>query len=115
MTDLPEMNVWYSKPLDVHVWSEHPKINQVVDTVYDSLTDDNQTLISGKSNNQGKASGRTHLKVVLVDLYVAWKTDPLFCIGVARGNDAYQVGSRYNALHISNKSNCPACCVEEYC
>ncbi|AGI67245.1 hypothetical protein OAN307_c15720 [Octadecabacter antarcticus 307] len=103
MTDLPEMDVWHSKPLDVHVWSEHPKINQVVNTVYDSLTDDNQTLISGKSNNQGKASGRTHLKVVLVDLYVAWKTDPLLCIGVARGNDAYKVGSRYNALHISNK------------
>ena len=101
MTDLPEMDVWHSKPFDVHVWSEHPKINQVVDTVYNSLTDENQTLISGKSNNQGKASGKIHLKVVLVDLYVAWMADPLLCIGVALGNDAYKVGSRYNALHIS--------------
>ena len=103
MTDLPEIDVWHSKPMDVHVWSEHPKINQVVDEVYESLTFDNQTLISGKSNNQGKASGRTHLKVVLVDLYVAWKTDPLLCIGVALGNDAHKVGSRYNALHISSR------------
>jgi hypothetical protein len=103
MTDLPEINVWHSKPLDVHVWSEHPEINKIVEQVYDSLSNDGRLQISGKSNNAGKASGKTILKVVLVDLYVAWKTDPLLCIGVARGNDAYNVNSRYNALHISSR------------
>lgn len=101
--DFPEINVWYSKTFDVHVWSEHPKLNQVVDSVFDSLTDEQKASFSSKSNNAGKASGKTHLKVVLIDLYVAWKTDPLLCIGVARGNDAYRVKSRYNALHISPK------------
>jgi hypothetical protein len=103
MIDLPEIDVWHSKPLDVHVWSDHPEINKVVDAVYDGLTDDGRLQISGKSNNAGKASGKAILKVVLVDLYVAWKTDPCLCIGVARGNDAYKVNSRYNALHISSR------------
>jgi hypothetical protein len=103
MTDLPEIDVWHSKPLDVHVWSEHPEINKIADAVYDSLSDEGCLQISGKSNNAGKASGKTILKVVLIDLYVAWKTDPLLCIGVARGNDAYNVKSRYNALHISSR------------
>ena len=103
MTDLGEIDVWHSKPLDVHVWSEHPEINMVVDAVYDSLSDDGRLQISGKSNNSGKASGKVMLKVVLVDLYVAWKTDPTLCIGVARGNDAYNVNSRYNALYISSR------------
>jgi len=102
-TDIPEIDVWYSKTFDVHVWSDHPKLNQVVDGVFDSLTDEQKSSFSSKSNNAGKASGKTHLKVVLIDLYVAWKTDPLLCIGVARGNDAYRVKSRYNALHISPK------------
>lgn len=103
MTDIGEIDVWHSKPLDVHVWSEHPEINMVVETIYDSLSDDNRLQISGKSNNSGKASGKVMLKVVLIDLYVAWKTDPTLCIGVAQGNDAYKVNSRYNALHISGR------------
>lgn len=103
MTDLPEIDVWHSKPLDVHVWSDHPEINGIVDQVYDGLGDDGRLQITGKSNNAGKASGRDMLKLVLIDLYVAWKTDPLLCIGVAQGNDAYKVNSRYNALHISGR------------
>jgi hypothetical protein len=70
MIDLPEIDVWHSKPLDVHVWSEHPEINKVVDAVYDGLTDDGRLQISGKSNNAGKASGKVILKLVLIDLYV---------------------------------------------
>lgn len=101
--DFPEIDVWYSKRLDVHTWSDHPEINKVVDTIFDSLTDDQRATFSSKSNNAGKATGRTHLKVIIVDLYVAWKTDPLLCIGVAQGNDAYKVNSRYNALHLSPK------------
>jgi len=103
MTDFPEIHVWHSKPLDVHVWSDHPEINRVVDQVYDGLSDDGRLQISGKSNNAGKASGKVLLKVLLVDLYVAWKTDPILCIGVARGHEAYKVNSRYNALHISSR------------
>ena len=98
---MTDFDVWRSRPFDVHVWSEHPKVNAVVNQVYNSLSVEHQQSIEGKSNNAGRASGKTHLKLALIDLYVAWKTDPLLCIGVALGNDAFKVNSRYNALHIS--------------
>lgn len=96
-------DVWHSRPLDVHRWSDHPQVNQLVDKVYDEFKDEQKANIAGRSNNSGKTSGKTHLKVVLLDLYVAWKNDPYICLGVALGSDAYKVGSRYNALHISRR------------
>ena len=97
------IDVWYSRPLDVHVWSEHKELNNIIDEVFDSLSDEQRLSISGRSKNKGRASGREHLKVVVLDLYVAWKTDPMLSIGVALGNGAYKVGSRYNALFISSR------------
>jgi hypothetical protein len=37
----------------------------------------------------------------MLDVFVAWKTDPELCIGVHMSNSAYQAGSRYNELHVS--------------
>ena len=98
-----DFDVWHSRPLDVHRWSDFPEVNQLVDRVYDQFSDEQKTNISGRSNNPGKASGKTHLKVVLLDLCVAWKNDPDMCLGVALGNDAYKVDSRYNAINISRR------------
>jgi hypothetical protein len=44
---------------------------------------------------------RDQLKVLLLDLYVAWATDPDLWIGVSLSPNSSKVGSRYNALHIS--------------
>jgi hypothetical protein len=96
-------DVWRSRPLDVHRWSDFPEVNALVDQVFNGLTDEQKASIKGKSNNSGKSSGRTHLKVVLLDLYVAWKNDPEMCLGVALGSDAHKVDSRYNAIHISRR------------
>ena len=41
------------------------------------------------------------LKVVLLDLYVAWTTDPELSIGVDLNLRKWVAGSRYNALHLS--------------
>ena len=46
---------------------------------------------------------KRQLKVLILDLYVAWLDDPTLCIGINRNNNAYRVNSRYNALHISRK------------
>jgi hypothetical protein len=91
----------HSRPLDVHTWSHYPEINKVVDTVFNTFSDDDKNLIRGRSNNIGRASGKTHLKVILLDLYVAWLTDPTLSIGVGMSNASYVVNSRYNALYIS--------------
>lgn len=102
-TTYDDFDVWRSRPLDVHRWSDFPEVESLVDQVFDGLTDEQKATIKGRSNNSGRASGRTHLKVILLDLYVAWKNDPEMCLGVALGSDAYNVGSRYNAIHISRR------------
>lgn len=98
-----DFDVWRSRPMDVHTWSDYPEINAAVDQVFNSLTEDQQNIIEGTSRNKGKSSGRKHLKVLLLDLYVAWRTDPDLCLGVSRGNGSYSVKSRYNGLHISSR------------
>ena len=108
MTNKPENNPIsndqidpdHSKPLDVHRWSEHPEINKLVDELWFQVV---QPALGGKSNNKGKSDPKRQLKVLLLDLYVAWLDDPTLCIGINRNNNAYQVNSRYNALHISRK------------
>lgn len=52
----------HSRPLDVHKWSEYPEVNEVVDHVFDLLP----------SLFQNKSKAKKHLKVLLLDLYVAW-------------------------------------------
>ena len=51
----------YSRSLDVHKWSEHVEVNKLISKIYSEH-------FSGNSKIRKK-----HLKVVLLDLYVAWK------------------------------------------
>ena len=97
------MDVWRSRPLDVHRWSSVPAINVFVDGLLKELPEAQKRRFQSASSNSGRSTGRDHLKVLLLDLYVAWMTDPDLCLGVARSNGAYSVNSRYNALHISSR------------
>ncbi|MDB2618406.1 hypothetical protein N9Y22_01940, partial [Alphaproteobacteria bacterium] len=79
----------HSRPLDVHRWSEHPEVNAFVDDIFN-------TYFKLKTNIRKK-----HLKVVLLDLYIAWRDDPTLTIGVAMSPKAYKAGkSRNNSLNI---------------
>lgn len=96
--DMAERNYDYSRPLDVHRWSNHPEVNSFVDQIY------NEHIHQCGTNTSIK---KKHLKVVLVDLYVAWSDDPELNIAVHMSPNAYSDGtvsskgkSRYNALHI---------------
>jgi hypothetical protein len=89
----------HSRPLDVHRWSEHKEANGFVDYVYD-------TYLNNQSN-ESKRIKKRHLKVVLIDLYVAWLNDPDLNIAVHMTTGAYSDGtvfnkgkSRYNELNI---------------
>ena len=88
----------YSRPLDVHTWSEFPEVNNMVDKVLVVLSSDLESL----SNRKGTPSNKI-LKVLLLDLYVAWRDDPALWIGVCLADSCYRVNSRYNSLHISKK------------
>ena len=89
----------HSRPLDVHCWSEHTEANKFVDYVYD-------TYLNNQSN-ENKRIKKRHLKVVLLDLYVAWLNGPDLNIAVHMTMGAYSDGtvfnkgkSRYNELNI---------------
>ena len=75
MNDINPIDSRHSRPLDVHLWSEHAEVNNLVDFIFNTFTEVERHSIKGKSNNKGKASGITLLKLILIDLYVAWKTD----------------------------------------
>ena len=95
-----EIDPDHSKPLDVHGWSEHPELNRLVDELWSTVV---EPALGGRSNNTGLSGPKKQLKVLLLDLYVAWLEDPTLCVGISRNNNSYSVNSRYNALHISRK------------
>jgi hypothetical protein len=56
-----------------------------------------------KSIKGHKTGNKRLLKVLLLDLSVAWCADPDLKIIFSRDNNAYRAKSRYNELHISKK------------
>ena len=76
--------------MDVHRWSEHREVNKFIDEIYENYFKGGSARIR-----------KSHLKVVLLDLYVAWKDDPNLRIHYSRNVNSYRPKSRYNALHIS--------------
>ena len=83
----------HSRPLDVHTWSDHPEVNAFVNTIYRDHFGVRQSAIKKK-----------HLKVVLLDLYVAWSVDPSLKTSISRDGNAYPGETRYNKLHITKKT-----------
>jgi hypothetical protein len=90
MAENRKVDLDYSRPLDVHRWSDHPEVNSFVDDIY-------KRHFRGRKVNIKKK----HLKVVLLDLYVAWSEDPNLKIAFSRNVNDYQPKTRYNSLHIS--------------
>ncbi len=94
-------NPWHSRPLDVHRWSEHPEVKSLVDKIWDEYVE--ETVPEKGPGPKPKLAYRKQLRVIILDLYVAWLDDPDLCIGVSKDVNAWKTGSRYNALHISKK------------
>jgi len=90
MTEIDYAN---ARPLDVHGWSEYPEVNDLVGHVFTDL----------QSTNGNSQISKKLVKVILLDLYVAWCADPVLMLMFSRDNNAYKARSRYNELHISKK------------
>lgn len=89
----PSGDLDHSRLFDVHTWSAHPESNHFVDSIFDAHFSGGNREIKKK-----------HLKVILLDLYLAWVQDPELKIAFSRDVTAYQPKSRYNALKISKTS-----------
>ena len=82
-----------ARPLDVHTWSEFNEVNIFIDKIHSELIQ-----LQGNERINKKL-----LKVLLLDLYVAWSTDPTMMVMFSRDNNAYRSKSRYNEIHIGKK------------
>ena len=76
MADLDPIDRWYSEPLDVHVWSHHPEIRELTNTLYDEL---GISQFESKSNNKPKISPKSMLRVLLLDLIARRQRRHLLC------------------------------------
>jgi len=65
---------WHSRPIDVHRWSDHPEVAGLAEAVWEEYVG-----IVQKSGPKPKTSFRHQLRVLLIDLYVAWLKDPKLC------------------------------------
>lgn len=90
-----------SRPLDVHRWSEHPEVNQFVQTIWLLIESQIKTTTRGRPQ---RAPQKKQFKVLLLDLYLCWQEDPEQSLGVHMSASGYKENSRYNALHISSKT-----------
>ena len=84
------LNYINSRPLDVHRWSEYPEANEFVNEIYNEL-------ISIKGH---ETTSKKLVKVIILDLYVAWCADTDLMIMFSKDNNSYKAKSRYNELHI---------------
>ena len=99
MTDEAPRDLDHSRPLDVHRWTDHPVVGKWVYGFWDEHL---AARFPKQTRGRPQATeDKYQFKVLLLDLYVAWREDPTLLIGVGKTNSAYSAGSRYNALHIS--------------
>lgn len=94
------MNPWHSRPNDVHRWSDHLEVVAILD----KLWMDHFSHYGSEGTRTGpipKTSFKNQLRVVILDLYVAWSDDPTLCIGVPMSANGWNTNSRYNAIHLS--------------
>lgn len=88
----------HSRPIDVHRWSDHPEVAGLVDRIWDEHMSE-----GAGTGPKPKTSFRHQLRVLVLDLYVAWLEDPKLSIGVSMSPNAWDTNSRYNAIHLSKK------------
>ncbi len=76
-----------SRPIDIHRWSNYPQVVKAVDELATEL---------GFKDRRFKKC----LRLVIVDLYQAWRVDPTQYVAFHRGENDYRGGTRYNKLRI---------------
>tara|TARA_R110002074_G_scaffold368552_1_gene543093 strand:- start:268 stop:1791 length:1524 start_codon:yes stop_codon:yes gene_type:complete len=94
----------YSRPIDVHRWSDHPEVKALVEDLWEGYLPEEITGKAGEKGRPGpkpKTSFKKQLRVLILDLYVAWLDDPELSIGVSMSPNAWKTNRRYNALHLS--------------
>ena len=84
----PIKNHKFSRRLDIHLTTNHFEIKNLVDVLYNKYF-----------NIRNKEIIKRHLKVLLLNLYIAWNTDPKLEIVVYTVPNSYKLVKRYNQAY----------------
>ena len=96
-------NPRYSKLLDVHRHSEHSDVSRLGKHIWSKCFGQPVDATPKSGGVKPKANSLSQFRVVILDLYMAWKEDPDLCVAVAMSNSAWRTGSRYNKIGLSRK------------
>jgi len=88
-----------SRPFDVHVWSDYPEFNQLINKLWVKYFPGEDGIV--RQGPVPKAIKKVHFKTLLLDLYVSWMSNPNMYLGIFMAKSAWKPNSRYNALHLS--------------
>ena len=83
-----------SKPLDVHHLSEHKEVKKVINQILAEMKD------SGALGRSPVVKIRKHLKVVVLDLYLTYSSDPLAYVAYSRRATSYSK-TRLSQLYLN--------------
>ena len=89
--DGERINLFQSLLFDIHLSTEVETFNEVLDLVKMHLD---------KGITSRRIGGRS-LKLLILNLYLAWKNEGASCVAISRDNNSYKARSRYNSLGIS--------------
>lgn len=87
-----------SRPFDVHRWSDYPELTVCLSQLVCELES-----IEGRARQRGNDDSkrfRDAVRCLVLDLYVAWKTDPDLLVAIQLGNSHYTKTTRYRALFL---------------
>lgn len=101
-TEINSNDYNYSRRFDVHKWSDYPQVKKLTQELYKEL-ESNETRKKARTSKEAKRLERT-LRVVLIDLFVAWTEDKNLYLAYPRGSEKYSDKSRYANIYIKFKA-----------
>ena len=87
-------NLQYSRPIDVHRISAYPEVQNVISYLLSLLKEE------GLIKNSPRKGIPKHLKVLVLDLYMASLNDPLLYISYSRAKGTYRKDQRLGKLFL---------------
>jgi len=82
-----------------HASTKNTELKELIQSIWDSFSYDEQLDIDGTSNNKG-VLGVHYLELIVVQLFHQWVIDPTVCIASIRNNNAINVRDFYNTKMI---------------
>ena len=92
----------YSRPLDVNRWSDYPELRNCITDLIAEIEQQEQRARIRDAGDRKRL--REAVRTLVLDLYVAWRTDPELCVSIALSANHYNKTSRYRAIFLSHKA-----------